>query len=441
MNASAASAVHQNELLLYFVLLQLVVIVLAGRVGGQAAKRVGQVAAVGEIVIGILLGPSLFGALAPDAFHYVFRSVPATPLTMLSLIGLILLMFQIGLEFDFAHLSERRHRKVVWGVAIAGLALPFALGLGVGLVLAPELSPAAAPVASALFVATAFSITALPILGRMLIDLKLSRTPLGVIAISAAAINDVVGWLLLAMVTSLTVAAFSTGAFALQIAMVAGFFVGCWFVVRPLLRFAIRRLSTTDDPLPHSLIGVLLAAVFLGAMTTYKLGIFAIFGGFMIGVVLYDQRAVVDAWNERVGAFVAVFFLPIFFTYTGLRTDIGSLASAADWGWCLLVIVLATAGKFGGCYLAARMSGLSHAQSGMLGIMMNTRALMELIVLNVGLDLGVISPRMFTMLVLMAIVSTVVTTPLLRFWMPRAGYAGPDAGGANVLATAAGKVV
>jgi Kef-type K+ transport system membrane component KefB len=433
MNASGASAVHQNELVLYFVLLQLVVIVLAGRFGGQAAKRVGQIAAVGEIVIGILLGPSLFGALAPDTFHYVFRSVPATPLTMLSQIGLILLMFQIGLEFDFTHLSERRHRKVVWGVAIAGLALPFALGLGIGLVLAPELSPTAAPVASALFVATAFSITALPILGRMLIDLKLSRTPLGVIAISAAAINDVVGWLLLAMVTSLTVAAFSTGAFVLQIALVAGFFVGCWFIVRPLLRFVIRKLSTSDDPLPHSLIGVLLAAVFLGAMTTYKLGIFAIFGGFMIGVILYDQRAVVDAWNQRVGAFVAVFFLPIFFTYTGLRTDIGSLATASDWGWCLLVIVLATAGKFGGCYVAARMSGLSHAQSGMLGIMMNTRALMELIVLNVGLDLGVISPRMFTMLVLMAIVSTVVTTPLLRFWMPKAGYSPADLSGTNAL--------
>jgi len=414
-----SNTVHQNERLLYFVLLQLVVIVLAGRLGGQVAARVGQIAAVGEIVIGILLGPSLFGTVAPDTFGYVFKSVPATPLTILSQIGLILLMFQIGLEFDFTHLTERRHRKAVWSVAIAGLVAPFALGYGVGLAAAPIFTPAADPVASALFVATAFSITALPILGRMLIDLGLSRTPLGVIAISAAAINDVVGWLLLAMVTSITLAEFSIGAFSLRIAAVAAFFLASWFVVRPLVKRLVRALSTTTDPLPHSLIGMLLAIVFIGAMTTYQLGIFAIFGGFMMGVILFDERAVVDAWNQRIGAFVMVFFLPIFFTYTGLRTDIGSLSGASAWGWCLLMIGLATMGKFGGCYLAARFVGLPRAESGMLGIMMNTRALMELIVLNVGLDLGVISPPMFTMLVLMAIASTVVTTPLLRWWMPR----------------------
>ncbi len=418
------NAVHQSELLLYFVLLQLVVIVLAGRVGGWVARRVGQVAAVGEIVIGILLGPSLFGAIAPDAFGYVFRSVPAAPLTILSQIGLVLLMFQIGLEFDFAHLAERRHRKAVWTVAIAGLVAPFALGYGFGLAVAPRYSPTADPVASALFVATAFSITALPILGRMLIDLDLSRTPLGVVAISAAAINDVVGWLMLALVTSITVARFSAPAFVLQVAMVAAFFAAAWFVARPLVKRAVRALSTETDPLPPSLVGILLAVVFAGAMATFQLGIFAIFGGFMAGVILFDERRVVAAWNVRVGTFVLVFFLPIFFTFTGLRTDIGGLSTGADWGWCALLIVLATAGKFGGSYVAARAAGLPHAESGMLGIMMNTRALMELIVLNVGLDLGVISPRMFTMLVLMAIVSTVATTPLLRRWMPRAGFGG-----------------
>ena len=415
-----ALGVHQNELVLYFVLMQLVVIVLAGRLGGHIALRTGQIAAVGEIIIGILLGPSLFGAIAPDTFNYVFRSIPATPLTMLSQIGLILLMFQIGLEFDFTHLTERRHRKVVWGVALAGLAAPFALGFAIGRTLAPQFSPNADPLASALFVATAFSITALPILGRMLIDLGLSRTPLGVIAIAAAAINDVVGWLLLAFVTSITVAQFSGDSFALRVALVALFFVASWFVVRPLIKRVVAALTRSGDALPPTLLGVLLALVFVGAMTTYKLGIFSIFGGFMMGVILFDQRAMVEAWNRRVGMFVAVFFLPIFFTYTGLRTDVGSLATASDWGWCAAIILLATLGKFGGCYLAARFTGLNHAESSMLGIMMNTRALMELIVLNVGLDLGVISPRMFTMLVLMAIVSTVVTVPLLRRWMPAA---------------------
>ena len=432
---NAASTVHQNELTLYFVLLQLVIIVLASRIAGPVAARIGQAAAVGEIVVGILLGPSLFGALAPDTFGYVFRSVPATPLTMLSQIGLILLMFQIGLEFDFGHLAERANRRVVWSVALAGLVAPFALGLGFGLWVAPILSPTSDPLASALFVAVAFSITALPILGRILIDLGLSRTPIGVIAISAAAINDVVGWLLLAMVTAITVSNFTVVGFAVKVVLVGAFFALSWYVVRPLLRRAIRALSTPADALPNGLLGLLLAVVFAGAMTTYQLGIFAIFGGFMMGVILHQEREMVAAWKERVGSFVMVFFLPIFFTYTGLRTDIGSLRSASDWGWCIALIALATAGKFGGCYLAARIAGMSRATSGMLGIMMNTRALMELIVLNVGLDLGVISPRMFTMLVLMAIASTVVTTPALRYWMLRAGYALPGTAGRGTSAS------
>lgn len=417
----AGTTVHQNELLLFFVLLQLVIIVVAGRVGGRAAVRVGQNAAVGEIVVGLLLGPSLFGAIAPDTFHYVFQSVSATPLTILSQLGLILLMFQIGLEFDFRHLAERANRKAVWSVAIAGMVAPFALGYGFGYAAAPVLSPRADPVASALFVATAFSITALPILGRILIDFNLTRTALGVIAISAAAINDVVGWLLLAMVSAITVAQFSPGPFMLKIVLVAVFFAVSWFVVRPLLRHAIRRMSSAADPLPHSLIGLLLAVVFLGGMATYQLGIFAIFGGFMMGVILHDERELVAAWNQKVGGFVLVFFLPIFFTYTGLRTHIGGLATASAWGWCLVLIATATLGKFGGCYLAARFAGLPRVESRLLGVMMNTRALMELIVLNVGYDLGVISPEMFTMLVLMAIVSTVITSPALRAWLPRSG--------------------
>ncbi|MCB2036392.1 MAG: cation:proton antiporter, partial [Ottowia sp.] len=192
-------AVHKAETLLFFTLLQLTVVVLAGRLGSGAARRLGQSAAVGEIVIGILLGPSLFGWLAPGAFGYVFRSVPGEPMQVLSQLGLILLMFQIGLEFDFAHLTERRHRRAVWWVAGAGLAAPFALGAVVGWVGAPVLVGQGDRLVTALFVATAFSITALPILGRIMIEFDLTRRPLGVIAISAAAINDVVGWLLLAL--------------------------------------------------------------------------------------------------------------------------------------------------------------------------------------------------------------------------------------------------
>jgi len=419
--AAHATAVHQTEMLLYFVLLQLVVIVLAGRFGGALAKRLGQSAAVGEIVIGILLGPSLFGLLLPEVFHYVFRSVPAAPLTILSQIGLILLMFQIGLEFDFAHLTERRNRKAVWGIAAAGMVAPFALGLGAGYWVAPILSPGADRIASALFVATAFSITALPILGRIMMEFNLTRTPIGVIAISAAAINDVIGWLLLALITTITVSHFEPVSFGIKVALVAVFFAASWFGVRPLLKRLVRHFREGDEALSPMLLGVLLSAIFIGAMTTYQLGIFAIFGGFMMGVILHDETEMVKAWNLKVGAFVQVFFLPIFFTYTGLRTQIGSLDTLAAWGWCALLIGLATLGKFGACYLAARWAGMSHGEGKVIGIMMNTRALMELIVLNVGFDLGVISQTMFTMLVLMAIVSTVVTTPGLLAWLPGIG--------------------
>jgi Kef-type K+ transport system membrane component KefB len=306
-------------------------------------------------------------------------------------------------------------------VASAGLMAPFALGLLFGYLSAPSLSPQADPLGSALFIATAFSITALPILGRIMIDFRLTKHRLGVIAISAAAINDVIGWLLLALVTTLTVSQFNVGDFTTTVALVGGFGALCWWVVRPLLKALIRLHPTRNGHLPNNVMGILLAGVFLASMATYKLGIFAIFGGFMLGVLLHDEHRLVDAWKERVGHFVTVFFLPIFFTYTGLRTNIGGLDSLALWGWCGAILLLATAGKFGGSYLAARLAGLNSEEAKVLGIMMNTRALMELIVINVGYDLGVISQNVFTMLVIMAIVSTIVTTPGLRRWLPRLG--------------------
>ncbi|MEX8493528.1 cation:proton antiporter [Sphaerotilus sp.] len=431
--AARVAGVHATEALLFSVLMQLVVIVLAGRLGGVVARRLGQSAAVGEIVTGLLLGPSLFGALAPELFALVFRSSPPQTLTILSQIGLLLLMFQIGLEFDFGHLAERRNRRAVWWVALAGLVAPFGLGVGFAWGLPAVYQVAGAPrLAFALFVGTAFSITALPILGRILIEFDLTRTPLGVIAISAAAINDVVGWLLLALVTALSTAAFSAGAFTREVALVIGFGVLSWVVVRPPLeRFARARMAADGGTLGPTLMGVVIAVVFAMGMCTYQLGIFAIFGGFMAGVLLHRQRDFADAWQGKVGSFVQVFFLPIFFTYTGLRTDIGALSSGAAWGWCSLLIALATLGKFGGCALAARVAGLSPQAAKLVGILMNTRALMELIIINVGHDLGVIGREVFTMLVLMAVFSTIVTTPMLRRWLPalrgdRVLSSGPD---------------
>jgi Kef-type K+ transport system membrane component KefB len=266
----------------------------------------------------------------------------------------------------------------------------------------------------ALFCGTALAITALPILGRIMLELGLERSALGAIAISAAAIDDVIGWLLLAAVSALAMANFSAGGFALKLSLLAGYIGICVALVRPALRHAIRRANPTAGRLPLDLMGILIGAIFLSAMATHSIGIFAIFGGFMLGVLLSDERVLATAWRERVGHLVNVFFVPIFFTYTGLRTDIGLLDGWAMWGWCALVIALATLGKLGGCYAAARWTGLDHRSALALGVMMNTRALMELVVINVGYDLGVIPRSVFTMLVLMALLSTVVTTPALK---------------------------
>jgi Kef-type K+ transport system membrane component KefB len=417
---AAATGAQKNELILFYTLLELTIIVVAGRVGGALARRIGQSAAVGEIVVGILLGPSLFGFLAPHAFDFVFHSAPPEPLTVLSNLGLVLLMFQIGMEFDFSHLTETVNRAAVLRISIACLTLPFAGGFGLGMFIAHGVPPAAR-INTALFVATALSITALPMLGRIMMELNLTRTRVGVVAISAAAVNDVVGWLLLAFVTTLTVSEFVPSRFALRVAMVGAFGLVSVLVVRPLLKKAIRSSPPRDGKMSANLLGAILAVIFIAAMTTYQIGIFAIFGGFMMGVILYDESELVTAWRDRLGDFVTVFFLPIFFTYTGLRTFIGGLDTSADWGWCAAIVAIATVTKLGGAYFMARRCGFDHPQSAMIGFMMNTRALMELIVLNVGLDLGVITPKLFTMLVIMAIVSTIITTPALRYFMPRAG--------------------
>jgi Kef-type K+ transport system membrane component KefB len=407
------SSVHQTETLLFFTLLQLVLIILAARLAGAVAERFSQSRVVAEILAGLLLGPSLFGLLAPGLFGYIFGSVNPEPLTILSQVGLILLMFQIGLEFDFSHLRAMGNRHAVLRISTAGVVLPFALGLACGWVSAPYLAASINPMAYSLFLGTAFCITAVPVLGRILMELGLHRTRIGAVAIGSAAVTDVAGWLLLAVVSALAAAQFSPSGFVLRVFLLAAYVAGCWWIARPLLTRLLRR-DGGASPLTHDLTGILLAAIFLSGMATFHLGLFAIFGGFVLGVLLHDQPEFVAAWREKVGGFVLVFFLPVFFTYTGLRTDIGGLDSAAEWAWCLLLVALATLGKFGACYVAARRSGLDARNAKAIGIMMNTRGLMELVVLNVGLDLGVIPASVFTMLVLMAIASNIITTPALR---------------------------
>lgn len=424
-STAAVSSVHQSENLLIFILLQLIVIIIAARTAGDLARRFGQPRAVGEIIAGLALGPSLLGFYFPELSSFVFHTASSLPISVISQIGLIFLMFQIGMDFDFSHLTENRNRKAVVLVGITCIVLPFSLGFVLGQLSNPYLAPGIPVLPYSLFIGTALSITAVPILGRIMMEFGLTRTRVGAITISAAAINDVVGWLMLAVISAVSVAQFSPTATAIQIGLLALYVTACWWLVKPLLKILIRSFNLKQGQLPQNLLATLLVLIFLSSMATAGMGLFAILGGFVLGVLVHEHQEFVALWKKSVGDFVIVFFLPVFFTYTGLRTDIHGLDTLPLWMWCLGFIFAATFGKFGGAYVGARMAGFNPSESSTIGIMMNTRALMELIVLNIGYDLGFIPQNVFTMLVIMAVFSTAITGPVLRRLLFRIGHSIP----------------
>ena len=265
----------------------------------------------------------------------------------------------------------------------------------------------------------------MPILGRILHEFGLNRHEIGVLAISAAALNDVIGWMMLASVAAIASASFSPQGTALQIGGLLIFALVSFFVLRPLTYPLLAKFPLKDDTIPPNLLAIVLAFTFIMALCTYKLGIFAIFGGFAAGLLFHHDTKFSEAWRQQVGQFVLVFFLPVFFTFTGLRTNVLGLNTLQDLQWLAIILAAAILGKIIPVYLAARASGYDHSQSTLLGTLMNTRALMELIVLNIGFELGFIPQKIFTMLVIMAVVTTVMTGPLLRRMLPRMGHVMP----------------
>jgi len=419
------SSVHATENLLFITMLQLIVMIAAARMGSRLLRALGQPGVVGEIVAGLVLGPSLFGHFFPAAAVFVFGATPSMPITIISQIGLVLLMFQIGTDFEFGHLSRPRNRNGTIGIAAASVAVPFALGFAIGEMSAPYLAPRIDSLTYSLFFGVGLAITAVPILGRILREFDLTHTEIGVVAISAAAVNDVIGWVMLAGISAYASARFSAGGIGLQVGGIALLLLLAWYVLRPLVKRVLAAMPIVNGQLPPNLMTVVICLAFAAGICTYKLGIFAIFGGFLAGLLFHRDRRFVDAWRNQVGKFVMVFFLPVFFTYTGLRTNVLGLVSGSDWGWLGVVLAAAILGKVVPVYLASRLAGFNSRESTILGSLMNTRALMELIVLNIGLDLGFIPQNVFTMLVIMAVVTTVMTGPLLRVLLPRAGYVIP----------------
>jgi Kef-type K+ transport system membrane component KefB len=419
------ASVHQTEDLLFSILLQVIVMIGAARLGNHVLRRLGQPGVVGEIIAGLLLGPSLFGHFFPGASQTLFGDHASTPIIIISQIGLIFLMFQIGMDFEFGHLQRRRNRRAVGAITLASISVPFALGWAIGRASAASLAPGIDPTVYSLFCGVGLAITAVPVLGRILREYGLTRTEVGVVAISAAAVNDVLGWVLLAGVSSYAVARFSGAYVGLQLAGLLVFVAVLWFLVRPGIARLLAANPLRAGDVPPNLMAAAICMMFATGICTYKLGIFAIFGGFAAGLLFHRHEAFVRAWQRQVGQFVLVFFLPVFFTFTGLRTNVLGLTGASDLQWLVLVLAAAVLGKILPVYAAARLSGFDSSNGWILGCLMNSRGLMELIVLNIGLDLGFIPPKVFTMLVIMAIVATLMAGPILKIFLPRTGHVIP----------------
>jgi len=412
MNGPADASV---ETMLLKVLIQLIVIIAASRLAGIAFRKLGQPQVCGEVAAGLLLGPSLMGKLAPDLFAGVFATSTEPILNILSQLGLILLMFLVGLEFDFTHLKV--YGKTAAATSLVGIVAPFGLGLLLAQVIHPWVAADTNKVGFSLLLATALAITAIPVLSRIMMELNLQRTSIGSITITAAALDDVAGWTILTIATAVVRSNFSVIHAAATIAETAAFCLAMLFIVRPLMKTWIRRTMKRDGPtLSLATVTTLVVLVLGAAVVTNIIGIFSIFGAFLTGTLLHDEREFAHAVALRLRDFTTVFFLPIFFTYTGLRTDIGSMSGVFLWAVAGLIIAAAIAGKLGGCALAARfIGGLSWRDSATIGILMNTRGLMELIVINLGYELHVFPRTVYFMLVLMTLVTTYMTTPFVRY--------------------------
>jgi len=367
---------------------------------------------MGEMFAGLLLGPSLLGWVAPGAYAALFPADSLGYLNSLSQVGLILFMFLVGLELDPKILRGRGHTTVL--TSHVSIIAPFFLGAILALYLYPRLSDDSVTFTHfALFLGTAMSITAFPVLARILTERKLLNTHLGTVAIAVAAVDDVTGWFILALVV-LLVRSDNTSSMWL---MLGG--LGLYVLVMLLgVRRFLSRLEAMYEKrglLTQNLMALVLLLLLASSWVTEELGIHALFGAFLIGAIMPKHPGFVHTLTEKLNDAAVVLLLPIFFAFTGIRTSLGLVNSAEMWFYFALIISVAILGKFGGSTLAARLTGMSWREAGALGTLMNTRGLMELVLLNIGLDIGVISPALFAMLVLMAIVTTFMTSPVLEW--------------------------
>jgi Kef-type K+ transport system membrane component KefB len=412
---SAAAARGAGEVLPH-VLLALVTILVAARAVGLVFRRLGQPAVVGEVLAGILLGPSLLGRVSPAALAFLLPPDVAPFLGIIAQVGIILFMFLVGVELDPSLMRNRTQATVA--ISHASITVPFVLGALLALPLYPRLATRDVPfTAFALFLGVSMSVTAFPVLARILRDRGIQSTRLGVIALTCAAVNDVTAWCLLAFVVSVVRA--QSGSALLTVLLTAAYVGLLLGVLRPVVERLVRVVDHRGTT--QGVMTVTFVALLLSALITEAIGIHAIFGAFVLGVVVPHDSRIARQLRTQLEGLVVVLLLPAFFAFTGLRTQVG-LVQGTAWLLCGLIILVASLGKFGGSAAAARLCGLSWRDASALGVLMNTRGLVELIVLDIGLELHVLSPALFAMLVLMALATTMATTPVLALLQRGAGW-------------------
>jgi Kef-type K+ transport system membrane component KefB len=391
-------------------LLQIIIIIVSTRLFGLAFRKIGQPAVVGETIAGIVLGPSLLGLIFPGAFHFLFPVESLPSLRFLSQIGLILFMFIVGLELDYRLLRKQAFEAVI--ISHASILIPFSLGIFISFYLYPlYASHQTGFYPFALFMGIAMSITAFPVLARIIRDRKLTDTKLGILALSCAASDDVTAWCILAILIALIRSGSGMNGVAV-VSMVALYMTFMLVPVKIGLAW-IQSAYERGKISYNTLVAILFSILLLSSWCTEVIGIHALFGAFLAGIVIPKNKEVHTRIISRISDLTLVMLLPLFFVFTGLRTQAGLLNSVVLWTSFLYILLCAVVGKFGGSALVARALGQSWKDSLSIGALMNTRGLMELVVLNIGYDMGILSTEIFSIMVLMALLTTMMTSPLL----------------------------
>lgn len=404
------SLIHNLEHPLAILLLQIITIIIVARFFGWIFRKIGQPSVIGEIIAGIFLGPSLVGMYFPEYSAMLFPPDSLGNLQFLSQIGLILFMFVVGMELDLKVLKNRANEAIV--ISHASIVIPFTLGIGLAYFIYYRFAPDGVPFLSfALFMGIAMSITAFPVLARIVQERGIHKTKLGAIVITCAAADDITAWCILAAVIAIVKAGtFASSMYIISLAIL--YVLLMLFVVKPFLK-KIGDLFATRENLSKPVVAIFMVTLIISSYITEIIGIHALFGAFMTGAIMPDITKIRKIIIEKVEDVSLILLLPLFFVFTGLRTQIGLINDSYLWQITGLIILVAVVGKFFGSALAAKFVGQNWRDSLTIGALMNTRGLMELIVLNIGLDLKVLTPEVFTMMVIMALVTTFMTGPVI----------------------------